>query len=153
DVTLDVREGEIIGVAGLVGAGKTELCKLLVGATLKQSGEMILKGRALTFSSPTDAVKSGIAFVPEERRKEGVLVEETVVTNLSASSMNHFLKIFSFLDFKKEKAKAEEMIDSLGVKTPSTETLVKNLSGGNQQKIAIGKWLITDADLYIFDEP
>ncbi|MDV2683718.1 sugar ABC transporter ATP-binding protein [Alkalihalophilus lindianensis] len=152
-VTLDVREGEIIGVAGLVGAGKTELCKLLFGATPKKTGEMMLKGKSLTLSNPTDAVESGIAFVPEERRKEGVLVEETVVTNLSASSMNHFLKIFSFLDFKKERAKAEEMINVLGVKTPSTETLVKNLSGGNQQKIAIGKWLISDADLYIFDEP
>ncbi|WP_026691545.1 sugar ABC transporter ATP-binding protein [Alteribacter aurantiacus] len=153
DVTLNVRAGEIIGIAGLVGAGKTELCKLLFGATSKKSGRVAIDGKEITLKTPSDAVRRRIAFVPEERRKEGVLVEESVVTNLTAASVNNFLKVFSFLDFKKERSKAGEMINALGIKTPTADTLVQNLSGGNQQKVAIGKWLVSDADIYIFDEP
>ncbi|UGB31378.1 sugar ABC transporter ATP-binding protein [Metabacillus sp. B2-18] len=152
-VSLQIRQGEIVGIAGLVGAGKTELCKALFGETKVKSGELKLNGKKLSISNPYQAVKSGIALVPEERRKEGILVQESVVTNLTAANLGAFTKPFSFLNRKAEKQKAVELIKSLGIKTPSEETKVQNLSGGNQQKIAIGKWLITDADVYIFDEP
>lgn len=153
DFHMHINAGEIIGIAGLVGAGKTELCKALFGATKTISGEIFIKGKKVKINSPNDAVKQGIALVPEERRKEGILVQESVATNLTASSLSKFSKILSFLDFKKEKNISKEMIGSLGIKTPSEEAKVQNLSGGNQQKVAIGKWLIADAEVYIFDEP
>ncbi|MGM0875993.1 MAG: sugar ABC transporter ATP-binding protein [Bacillota bacterium] len=152
-VSLTVNKGEIIGIAGLVGAGKTELCKALFGEANIISGEVKLNGRVITLSNPYYAVKQGIALVPEERRKEGILVMESVATNLTAANLGAFTKRFSFLNRKAEKQKALELIGSLGIKTPSEEAKVQNLSGGNQQKIAIGKWLIADADVYIFDEP
>ncbi len=153
DISLNVQQGEIIGLAGLVGAGKTELCKTLFGEKKHTSGEIKLHGKKLKISNPYQAVKQGIALVPEERRKEGILVEESVVTNLTAANLGAFTSPLSFIKRKAEKQQAVELIKSLGIKTPSEETKVKNLSGGNQQKIAIGKWLITDADVYIFDEP
>lgn len=153
DFNMHVKQGEIVGLAGLVGAGKTELCKALFGASHVTAGEIYLNDKKITIKSPYDAVREGIALVPEERRKEGILVLESVSTNLSASNLKKFSKLLSFLDFKAEKIAAKEMINNLGIKTPSEETKVQNLSGGNQQKVAIGKWLITDADVYIFDEP
>ncbi|RID84286.1 sugar ABC transporter ATP-binding protein [Mesobacillus zeae] len=153
NVSMHVKAGEVIGIAGLVGAGKTELCKALFGASKKTSGEIVLKGKTVKVNNPHQAVKQGIALVPEERRKEGILVTEPVFSNLSAANLKQFASVFSFLNNKAEKAKAREMIGSLGIKTPSEETRVQNLSGGNQQKVAIGKWLLADADVYIFDEP
>jgi simple sugar transport system ATP-binding protein len=153
NISMHVRAGEVLGLAGLVGAGKTELCKTLFGATRKTAGDIILKGKTLRIKNPHHAVKQGIALVPEERRKEGILVTEPVSSNLSSANLNRFSKVLGFLDFKAEKSKAREMITSLGIKTPSENTKVQNLSGGNQQKVAIGKWLLTDADVYIFDEP
>ncbi|MFJ8071253.1 sugar ABC transporter ATP-binding protein [Peribacillus sp. NPDC096447] len=153
NVSLNIKAGEIIGLAGLVGAGKTELCKTLFGHTSITAGEVILNGRKLSLKSPHEAVKSGLALVPEERRKEGVLVQESVSANLTAASLGKFSKTFSFVNRKVEKERAKEMIASLGIKTPSGEVNVENLSGGNQQKVAIGKWLMADADVYIFDEP
>lgn len=153
NVNLYIREGEIVGLAGLVGAGKTEVCKAIFGAEAKTAGEINIKGRSLKINNPYEAVKQGLALVPEERRKEGILVQETVTTNLSAANLKKFSKAFSFLNFKGEKKNAHDIIKSLGIKTPSTETKVQNLSGGNQQKVAIGKWLVADAEVYIFDEP
>ncbi|WP_285768613.1 sugar ABC transporter ATP-binding protein [Peribacillus sp. SI8-4] len=152
-VSLHLKAGEIIGLAGLVGAGKTELCKVLFGHTPIITGEVILNGRRLTMKTPHDAVKNGLALVPEERRKEGVLVQESVTANLTAASIGTFSNAFSFVDRKAEKEKAREMIAILGIRTSSGDAMVENLSGGNQQKVAIGKWLIADADVYIFDEP
>ncbi|WP_078394492.1 sugar ABC transporter ATP-binding protein [Shouchella patagoniensis] len=153
DVSLTVRKGEIVGLAGLVGAGKTELCKLLFGASVRTSGSFLLNGEPIRLSSPADAVRKGIAFVPEERRKEGILIDETVSANLSAASLDLFSNRLGFWNEKKEKASAHTLIQALGIKTPGPEALVKNLSGGNQQKVAIGKWLVNDANLYLFDEP
>lgn len=150
---IQVKAGEIVGIAGLVGAGKTELCKALFGAAKISEGEIILNGKKLKSKSPYDAVKNGLALVPEERRKEGILVLESVESNLSAANLGVFSKALSFLDRKKEKETAKQMIRALGIKTPSEETKVQNLSGGNQQKVAIGKWLVAEADVYLFDEP
>ncbi|MCT4595302.1 MAG: sugar ABC transporter ATP-binding protein [Anaeromicrobium sp.] len=151
-INLDVRKGEIVGIAGLVGAGKTELCKALFGAEPITSGEIILNGKNLSLKDPNHAVEEGIALVPEERRKEGILVEESVMTNLTLGSLESFSKN-SFIQFKKEYDRSWEIIKDLGIKTPNESQKVTYLSGGNQQKVAVGKWLIADADVYIFDEP
>lgn len=151
--SLHVKAGEIVGLAGLVGAGKTELCKALFGAVPAKSGTVKLKGKTLKLTSPHAAVKGGLALVPEERRKEGVLVAESVTSNLTAVNLKKFSKFLSFIDRRAERKNAQEYIQALGIKTPSVEAKVENLSGGNQQKVAIGRWLIADADVYIFDEP
>ena len=153
NINLMAAEGEIVGIAGLVGAGKTELTKALFGVTKLTSGEVRLKGKKLKLTNPYHAVKQGLALVPEERRKEGILVNESVTHNLTVANLNKFTSLFSFLNPRAERIESLETIKSLGIKTPSGETKVKNLSGGNQQKIAIGKWLISNADVYIFDEP
>ena len=153
DVTIHVHKGEIVGIGGLVGAGKTELCRALFGASPSATGEIYVGGRKLKLGSPYAAVQGGLALVPEERRREGIFVEESVVTNLTVAGLSKFTGFGSWLSRSKEKAAAAEMIRSLGVKTPNDQAKVRNLSGGNQQKIAIGKWLLVDADVYIFDEP
>ncbi len=153
DLHFHVKSGEIVGIAGLVGAGKTELCKALFGSEKPTGGEVLLHGSKVKIKSPYEAVKKGFALVPEERRKEGILVLESVEANLTAANLGSFSKVFSFLDRKREKETAKQLISRLGIKTPSEETKLQNLSGGNQQKVAIGKWLVADADVYIFDEP
>ena len=152
DVSLHLKRGEIIGVAGLVGAGKSELCKTLFGSYKVTGGEIVLGGRRLKIRTPSDAVKERIALVPEERRKEGVLVNEDVSFNLSAACLGKFC-VASFINKAKTDANAKQYVESLGVKTPSIRQWVRNLSGGNQQKVAVGKWLAADCDVYIFDEP
>lgn len=154
DFSMKVRAGEIVGIAGLVGAGKTEFCKALFGAEGKlTSGEVKVNGKRVSIKNPYEAVKNGLALVPEERRKEGILVYESVESNLTVANLGHFSNELSFLDPKKEKLVAKALISRLGIKTPTAETKVQNLSGGNQQKVAIGKWLVAEADIYIFDEP
>lgn len=153
DVSLHIRQGEIVGLAGLVGAGKTELCRAIFGASKTSSGELRLHGRKLRISSPYDAVRQGIVLVPEERRREGVFVDESVSVNLTAVVLSQFCRWGSWLSPAKEKSTSAMIIDNLGIKTPNERTKVSSLSGGNQQKIAIGKWLLVDADVYIFDEP
>lgn len=152
-IDLQLRSSEIIGIAGLVGAGKTELCKTLFGALPVHSGEVWLNNKQIYLQSPYVAVQQGLALVPEERRKEGILVEEPVYSNLSAASLSKFTRIFGFLKPRSERAAAKNMIDSLGIKTPHENQKVALLSGGNQQKVVIGKWLMSEADVYIFDEP
>ncbi len=153
DVSLTVRSGEIIGVTGLVGAGKTELCKTLFGAYEVESGEVLLHGKKLKLRNPHAAVKQGVALVPEERRKEGILVDEPVFVNLTLPSLDNFTYGPDFVNTVAERRTARKMIDDLGVVTPSENQKVAYLSGGNQQKVAVGKWLLADAEIYIFDEP
>ena len=153
DVSLSVRAGEIVGITGLVGAGKTELCKTLFGALPIEDGQIFLKGKQLNISAPHEAVKQGIALVPEERRKEGILVDEPVYINASAASLGNFCRALGFIDKKSERSAAIKLIDDLGIRTPSENQKLAFLSGGNQQKVAVGKWLIADAEIYIFDEP
>ena len=152
DVSFYVKKGEIVGIAGLVGAGKSELCKTIFGAYRKTGGTICYNGKELKIENPTHAVKNRIALVPEERRKEGVLVNETVSLNLSAACLGKFCKA-SFVNKKKVDDNARNYVRDLGIATPSIKQLVKNLSGGNQQKVAVGKWLAADCDVYIFDEP
>lgn len=152
NVNIQIRQGEIVGVSGLVGAGKSELCKTIFGARAKQSGQVILKGQELKIKSPTDAVRYKLGLVPEERRKEGVLVDEPVSFNLAAADLPKYSNGM-FLSRRKQLQNAQNYIQSLGIKTPSASQLVAFLSGGNQQKVAVGKWLAADCEVYIFDEP
>ncbi|MCL2865439.1 MAG: sugar ABC transporter ATP-binding protein [Lachnospiraceae bacterium] len=147
-----VRKGEIVGVAGLVGAGKTELCKTLFGC-YSHTGRMKLNGKEVRLGNPQQAVKSGFALVPEERRKEGVLVTDPVYANISIAAMKKYTNKVSIINRKKEKIEACQMIKDLGIKTPSENQTVALLSGGNQQKVVVGKWLNSEADVYIYDEP
>lgn len=153
DVSLLAHKHEIVGIAGLVGAGKTELCKTIFGDRKFVSGEIFINGDKVTNKTPYHAVKNGFALVPEERRKEGVLVEEPVYSNLTAASLKKYTRPLGVLAPEREKSKAREMIQSLGIKTPSENQKVALLSGGNQQKVAVGKWLLTDAEVLLFDEP
>ena len=152
DISINVKRGEIVGIAGLVGAGKSELCKTIFGAYKKAEGDIVLDNKSLKIGNPSDAVRQRIALVPEERRKEGVLVNETVTFNLSAACLDKFCTA-SFVSRRKANANAREYVESLGIATPTIHQVVRNLSGGNQQKVAVGKWLAADSDLYIFDEP
>ena len=153
EVDLHLREGEIVGICGLVGAGKTELSKLLFGASRCRNGVISIHGKPITLKNTTTATRSRIALVPEERRKEGVIVSQDVISNLSIACIDRFIKFLSFVIKKDEVKNAEKYIKDLGIKTPSPFQKVKFLSGGNQQKVAIGKWLAADADVYIMDEP
>ncbi|MCC8065610.1 MAG: sugar ABC transporter ATP-binding protein [Clostridiales bacterium] len=152
-INIEVKKGEIVGISGLVGAGKTELCKTLFGAYGRPEGKYQVKGKEVAFSSPNEAIHGGLALIPEERRKEGILVDETVEHNLSVVTLNKYARIAGFINRKKEGEAAEKKIKDLVIKTPSAAQKVGLLSGGNQQKVTIGKWLDSDADIYIFDEP
>ncbi len=151
-VDLTLHEGEIIGLAGLVGGGKTELCKLIFGEGNITQGAIILNEKEVINKNPACAVKNGFALIPEERRKEGVFVHETIETNLTVPTLEKYCK-YSFISQGKTKKVSKDNIKKVGIKTPTEKQLVANLSGGNQQKVAIGKWLLSDAQVFIFDEP
>lgn len=153
DVNLTLREGEIIGISGLVGAGKTEFCKTLFGAYGKANGTVEIKGERQAIRSPYQATRAGMALIPEERRKEGVVISESVCSNLSLVTLGDLSDALSFIHKKKEAAVAEQKVKELHIKTPLIRQQVMLLSGGNQQKVTIGKWLDSSADIYIFDEP
>jgi len=152
DVSIYARAGEIVGITGLVGAGKTELCKAIFGARKISEGNILLCGKPIKIKSPTQAVKHKIGLVPEERRKEGVMVGDSVSSNLSSASLSKFTH-YGFIDRRAELQNAKKFITELRIKTPSENQKVAYLSGGNQQKVSVGKWLSADCDIYIFDEP
>lgn len=151
-VDFAVREGEIVAVVGLVGAGKTELSRLLFAADPADEGEIVLAGKRVRAVDPAGAVEAGIVLVPEERRKEGILVGASVLHNLSLPVLRA-LSAFGFVSRSGERRHADEMIGRLGIKTASAGQLTGFLSGGNQQKVSIGKWMRTDAKVFLFDEP
>ncbi|WP_113930827.1 sugar ABC transporter ATP-binding protein [Bacillus sp. P14.5] len=147
-----VHEGEILGIAGLMGAGRTELMRAVFGADKRTSGEIILDGKPIKGSNPKRAIEAGIAFVTEDRKGEGLILNQTVRENLAAAQLNKLSK-WSVLNNKMERQSAEELIQRLRIKTSGTEQAAQSLSGGNQQKIVIGKWLATDPQVLILDEP
>lgn len=152
-VSFHVNKHEIVGIAGLVGAGKTELCKAVFGFSHLKAGSIKLNGKLVRNKTPYHAVKNKFGLIPEERRKEGIFIEEPIYKNLTISNIKPYTRLFTLLNSKEEKKASREMISKIGAKTPNELQKVMNLSGGNQQKIAIGKWLMTDAELLIFDEP
>ncbi|RWR03272.1 ABC transporter [[Pantoea] beijingensis] len=152
DISLSLRKGEVLGIAGLAGAGKTELCKALFGASPSRIRIGELHGKPWKPQSPHASVEQGLALVPEERRKEGIFIDESVATNLSITADNSFSH-FGLFNHRQAWRWAEEIIGKLGVRTTGPQQTLRRLSGGNQQKVAIGKWLRNDADVLIFDEP
>ena len=152
DVSIQVKKGEVVGIAGLVGAGKSELCKTIFGAYKKTDGRVILKDKELKITNPSGAVKNRMALVPEERRKEGVLVNENVSFNLSAACLSRFCT-GPFIRRRKVEENAKQFVKDLGIATPSVRQQVKNLSGGNQQKVSVSKALALNPKILILDEP
>jgi simple sugar transport system ATP-binding protein len=157
NINFTLRAGEIIAFAGLVGAGKTELCKTIFGGYQAASGELMLKGKKISIKTPEAAARAGCAFVPEERRKEGLFIDDPFYANITISSIHRYLyRYFSragFIQKEKQLEAAQEQIKNLNIKIPSPLEKVSLLSGGNQQKTVIAKWLSADAEVYIFDEP
>ncbi len=152
DISLHLRKGEILGIAGLAGAGKTELCKALFGASKSQVAKGELNQKPWKPRDPADSVLRGLALVPEERRKEGIFIDEPVSMNLAVSADNSFSR-WSLFGHRQAWRWAEEVIARVGVRTRGPGQVLRRLSGGNQQKVAIGKWLRGNAQVLIFDEP
>lgn len=149
DVSFTVSRGEVFGLGGLVGAGRTELVRMIYGADKKDSGTLTLDKRQITPRNPKDAVKKGVFLVSEDRKGEGLFLIRSAKENLTISKNDSSF----FLNLKKEKELVDENIQKLQIKVFSQEQEVGNLSGGNQQKVAISRWLLEDGDVYIFDEP
>ena len=151
-VSFDAARGEILGFAGLVGAGRSEIAKAICGLHASPQKEVFLDGRKLAIATPRDAIDSGIYLAPENRRTEGLVVEMSVRENVSLPSLKNFSR-FGLINRRHERQIAAEQVRSLQVKTPTTETRVLNLSGGNQQKVVLGKWLAMTPRVMILDEP
>lgn len=152
DVSFKLRKGEILGFAGLVGAGRTETARLIFGADPKQDGEIFIRGKKVEINSPQDAVANGIGYLSEDRRRFGLAVGLPVDVNVTMASLENYINK-GIIDFKKERETASEYVKKLSIRTPSIRQLVRNLSGGNQQKIVVAKWLVKNCDILIFDEP
>ncbi len=152
DVNLSVHAGEIFGLAGLMGAGRTELARVLFGITPASSGEIRVRGKSIVIRQPSDAVAAGIGYVPEDRRRHGVILEMSVAENATLAVLGR-LSRGTLLNFVAERAQAQHDVRRLDVKTSSIETPVGQLSGGNQQKVALARWLATNPSVLILDEP
>ena len=152
DVSFELRKGEILGFSGLMGAGRTEVARLIFGADKKDSGKIFINGKEVTINTPEDAVAQGIGYLSEDRKRYGLIVDKSVEENTVISSLNDFVKGI-FIDKAKSKEVSQKYVESLKTKTPSVSQLVKKLSGGNQQKVVIAKWLVRNSDILIFDEP
>ncbi len=152
DVSFHANHGEILGFAGLVGAGRTETFRAVFGADPYDSGDIYVNGEKVAIKSPKAGIRCGMAFLTEDRKGQGLVLSQSVRTNLILSNMRHCTNGL-FFDEKQIDQLAEENISDLKIKTPTANEVVGQLSGGNQQKVVIGKWINTNADIYIFDEP
>ena len=150
NVSFDLHKGEILGFAGLVGAGRTETAKTIIGDYKKDSGTVIYKGKEIG-TNLSENIKNGIVYLSEDRKDEGLILMHSVAENIALPNLPKLCK--PFLNRRKERSVSKDYIKSLKIKTFSELTDAKNLSGGNQQKVVIAKWLYSDADIYIFDEP
>lgn len=152
DISLQVHKGEILGLGGLVGAGRTELAELIFGAAKKKSGKIIFNGKEINPKSPREAIDLGIALVPEDRKRHGAMLGISIKNNINMPIYERNSKL-SVINSKQEMEIAEKYQKNMAIKTPSLNQLVKNLSGGNQQKVILGRWMAADSELIIFDEP
>jgi ribose transport system ATP-binding protein len=152
DMSLKIHAGEVLGLGGLVGAGRTELAEVIFGAKAKTSGQTLLNGKEINPKSPREAIDLGIALVPEDRKRHGALLTNSIKNNINMPIYERISKA-SVIDASTEKANAEKYRKEIQIKCPSVNQLVRNLSGGNQQKVILGKWLAAKSQLIIFDEP
>jgi ribose transport system ATP-binding protein len=153
NASFTLHKGEILGVAGLMGSGRTELAKAIFGVYKEKTGDIYYKGQKLEINSPADAIDNGIYYLSEDRKEEGLVLGLSVANNISISVLSTMLKANTFINAAAEKELAQKYINDLSIKTPSAKQLVKNLSGGNQQKVVISKLLSTKPEVVIFDEP
>jgi rhamnose transport system ATP-binding protein len=152
DISLTVRAGEIVGIAGLIGSGRTELALTIFGITPATSGQILIDGKPVTISSPDDARRLKIAYVPEDRGSQGLIRPQTVRENVSLAILDRIAKAF-VVDRRKESSLAKDAIERFGIRTRGPEQRVKQLSGGNQQKVVLAKWIATEPRVLIMDEP
>jgi ribose transport system ATP-binding protein len=152
-IDFELRRGEILGFAGLMGAGRTEVARAIFGADPIDAGTIRLGDSEISVHSPIDAIRHGIAYLSEDRKANGLAIRMSVAANLTLANMDGVSSRFGFIDFEAEDQVAQKYIAALGIKTPSPAQIAKNLSGGNQQKIAIGKWLFRNSKIIFFDEP
>lgn len=152
NINFTLKKGEVLGLAGLVGAGRTEIARAIFGIDYKDSGEIFLRGKPIKINSPAEAIKNGICYLSEDRKLEGLMGTLPVDWNITAANLKKIMK-HGILSSKCERQVSQGMVDKLLIKTPNLKQTVFNLSGGNMQKIVIAKWLNTDIDIFIFDEP
>ena len=145
-------KGEILGIAGLVGAGRTELVRAIFGADKIISGKILIDGNPVKINSPVDAVKSGIGFVPEDRKSHGLFTDMNVTENITVTNLKD-ISSFGFIKMAKEKKGVTSLISLLKIRLNSIQQNIKSLSGGNQQKVILARWLDSKAKIFIFDEP
>ena len=152
DVSFSARRGEILGFSGLVGAGRTEIMQLIFGYRKRDEGRIFLKGKEVDIKSPQDAVGYGIALIPEERKEQGLVLGQSVLDNVALPVLDRYSKL-GWINYTKLTKLTKDIVKEIGVRTPSLQQTVRNLSGGNQQKVVLSKWFVREADIYIFDEP
>lgn len=153
DISFQVHKGEVLGLSGLVGSGRTSTAKAIVGAIPRTAGDILIDGEPVKIHAPSDAIAHGIGYLPEDRKFEGLLLTKSVKENITLPSLKRKFRKGCILDGRKERAAAEEFRKKLRIKTPNINRLSKFLSGGNQQKVVFAKWLCSEASIYIFDEP
>lgn len=153
NISFDVNAGEILGISGLMGSGRTELAKTIFGEYKKSNGNIYVEGRKIKINCTKDAIDNGICYLPEDRKKEGLVLGLSVRKNMSLINIKKYENIIKTIDIKSEKNDVEEYIKKLSIKTPSGDQIIKNLSGGNQQKVIIAKWLLLSPKIFIIDEP
>lgn len=153
DVSFDLRRGEVLGIAGLAGAGRTEVLECLFGIATKESGKIFMNGKRIFNRNPREAIKNGFALLTEERRRDGIFGILNICENSTISNLKNYLHASLFLDENKRRGDTEKMIKAMKIKTPTQKTQIRTLSGGNQQKVILGRWLLTSPEILMLDEP
>ena len=152
DISFTLRSGEVLSLTGLVGSGRTEVARAIFGADRLDSGKIYLRGKECSIHSPIDAIKNGVSLLTEDRKLQGLVLGMTVRENISLPNLLSLAR-FGVVQRKRENSIADQYIQELRIRTPTREQITRNLSGGNQQKVVLSKWLFTDAKVMIFDEP
>jgi ribose transport system ATP-binding protein len=152
EISFTLKRGEILGIAGLVGSGRTETVRAIFGADKKTAGSIFIEGTELHIKSPRDSVRHGLCLLTEDRKSQGLILEMPIDANVSLAAIDKFSHA-GIIDKREESAQASRLSDEFNIKTPSVLQLARNLSGGNQQKVVLAKWILRDARVLIFDEP
>ena len=155
DIDLDIRDGEILGIAGLIGSGRTELMRAIYGADEIDAGQLLIGNDAVpvVIRSPIDAVRHGIGLIPEDRKHQGLMLDQPITSNITLAALRQFGQLLGFIDRTSETAGVEKIRQSLDIKCTSITQAARELSGGNQQKVSIARWLMKDCRILLFDEP